>query len=148
MTGEPTEEVRLPGAIGAVRVGETIRKPSGPWTPTVQALLRFLRERGFDLAPEPLGLDEQGREVQSVMPGAPAYRPWPPVMLRVDGVERLATVLRRYHDLVRAYDPDPSPAGEPAVVLSSRARSPAMATTERGTPCGRVIGSSASWTGT
>lgn len=109
MTGEPTEEVRLPGAIGAVRVGETIRKPSGPWTPTVQALLRFLRERGFDLAPEPLGLDEQGREVQSVMPGAPAYRPWPPVMLRVDGVERLATVLRRYHDLVRAYDPGPEP---------------------------------------
>jgi hypothetical protein len=109
VTDDPAddEEVALPGAIGAVRVGETIRKPSGPWTPTIQALLRFLRARGFDLAPEPLGLDEAGREVQLVLPGEPAYRPWPSVMLRVDGVERLAAVLRRYHDVVRAFDPGP-----------------------------------------
>ena len=109
MSGDPPaeEEVALPGAIGAVRVGSTIRKPAGPWTPTVHALLRFLLDRGFDLVPEPLGLDENGREIQSLLPGVSAYRPWPPVMLRLEGIERLASVLRRYHDLVRGFDPGP-----------------------------------------
>jgi len=71
----------------------------------VHALLRFLRAKGFDLVPEPLGLDDRGREIQAFLPGAPAYRPWPPVMLRADGVERLASVLRRYHELVADFDP-------------------------------------------
>ena len=43
-----------------VRVGDTVRRPAGPWTPTVQALLRHVRDRGFDLAPEPLGFDDLG----------------------------------------------------------------------------------------
>jgi Phosphotransferase enzyme family len=52
-----------------VRVGDTVRRPGGPWTPTVQALLRHVREHGFDHAPEPLGWDDQGREVLSYLPG-------------------------------------------------------------------------------
>jgi hypothetical protein len=104
----PPDEIPLEGAVGAVRVGDTVRKVTGPWTPTVHALLRYLADAGFDLAPEPLGLDELGREVQSFLPGTPAYRPWPPVLLRVDGVVRLARALRRYHDVVRRYDPGPA----------------------------------------
>lgn len=52
-----------------VRIGDTVRRPAGPWTPTVHALLRHVRERGFELGPEPAGLDEQGREVLSYIPG-------------------------------------------------------------------------------
>jgi len=65
------DEERLPGAVGAVRVGPTVRKECGPWTPTIHALLRFLYDVG-DLAPQPLGRDEQGREVLSWIEGAPA----------------------------------------------------------------------------
>ena len=43
------------------------------------------RRSGLRSRPEPLGLDQLGREVQSFLPGTSAYRPWPPVLLRVDG---------------------------------------------------------------
>lgn len=65
--------VRLPGGNvgGAVRVGATVRRPAGPWTPAVHALLRHVRARGLDGVPEPLGLDDEGREVLAYLPGVP-----------------------------------------------------------------------------
>ncbi len=60
-----------------VRIGETVRRSAGPWTPTVQALLGHLRERGFTLAPEPLGYDERGREVVSYLEGEVPLYPLP-----------------------------------------------------------------------
>lgn len=64
-------EVALPGGNvgGAVRVGRTVRRPAGPWTPAVHALLRHVRARGLDGVPEPLGIDAQGREVLEFLPG-------------------------------------------------------------------------------
>ena len=58
----------LPGgnmSSGVVRVGDTVRRPTGPWTPAVHALLVHLNAVGFCGAPRPLGFDEQGREVLS-----------------------------------------------------------------------------------
>ena len=103
----PFDEETLDGAVGAVRIGRTVRKASGPWTPTVHALLNFLLDHGFDLAPRPLGFDEGGREVLSWLDGTPANRPWPDVLRSSDGVAQLATVLRRFHDVVRIFDPGP-----------------------------------------
>lgn len=62
-----------------VKVGDTVRRPAGPWTPTVHALLHHVRERGFGFAPEPLGMDDQGREVLSYIPGETVGNelPWP-----------------------------------------------------------------------
>ncbi len=54
---------------GVVRVGDTVRRPVGPWTPAVHALLTHLHEVGFRAAPRPLGIDGQGREVLTVVPG-------------------------------------------------------------------------------
>lgn len=88
---EESEE-HLPGAVGAVRVGSTVRKIAGPWTPTIHALLSHLRGHGFHLAPEPLGIDDRGREILSWLDGEPANRPWPPVLRTDDGVS---------HSLVR-----------------------------------------------
>ncbi|WP_249670814.1 phosphotransferase [Cellulomonas wangleii] len=64
-------EVTLPGGNvgGAVRVGPTVRRPAGPWTPTVHALLDHVRSRGLDGVPAPLGIDAQGREVLEHLPG-------------------------------------------------------------------------------
>jgi Phosphotransferase enzyme family len=88
-------------------VGSTIRKPAGPWTPTTHALLRHLRANGFDLAPEPLGVDERDREVLAWVEGEAAFRPWPSVLGTDDGVIELAKALRRYHELARTFDPGP-----------------------------------------
>ncbi len=46
-----------------MRVGDTVRRAAGPWTPTIHALLRHLRASGLSMVPEPLGIDEQGREI-------------------------------------------------------------------------------------
>ncbi len=64
------EEVRLPGGNvgGAVRVGDTVRRPAGPWTPAVHALLSFLDGR-LPGIPRVLGRDEQDREVLTYLPG-------------------------------------------------------------------------------
>jgi Phosphotransferase enzyme family len=64
------QEVRLPGGNvgGAVRVGDTVRRHTGPWTPAVHALLRYLSGRVPGI-PEVLGHDDQGREILSYLPG-------------------------------------------------------------------------------
>ncbi|MFG3296636.1 aminoglycoside phosphotransferase family protein, partial [Streptomyces sp. NPDC048179] len=54
---------------GVVRVGDTARRPVGPWTPAVHALLAHLHAVGSGAAPRPLGIDDQGREVLTFMPG-------------------------------------------------------------------------------
>jgi hypothetical protein len=65
---QPREEL-LPGNVGgAVRVGTTVRRPTGPWTPAVHALLAHLAPR-VPHVPKVYGLDEQGREILSYLPG-------------------------------------------------------------------------------
>ena len=59
-TGQPTW---LPGNVGGTwRIGGTVHRATGPWTPAVHALLGFLTSR-VEHTPRVLGFDEQGREV-------------------------------------------------------------------------------------
>nr|BFE82330.1 hypothetical protein GCM10020093_049310 [Planobispora longispora] len=49
------EEIPLLGGDvtdGVVRVGDTVRRPTRPSTPSVHALLRHLEAAGFEGAPE------------------------------------------------------------------------------------------------
>ena len=63
-------ETKLPGGnvSGAVRVGDTVRRQTGPWTPAVHALLGYLDGR-VPAIPRVLGIDGQGREMLSYLPG-------------------------------------------------------------------------------
>ncbi len=65
------DEERLPGGNvgGAVRVGDTVRRPTGPWTPAVHALLDHLARHGVPHVPRVHGLDGRGREVLDYLPG-------------------------------------------------------------------------------
>jgi 8-oxo-dGTP diphosphatase len=54
---------------GAVRIGRTVRRPTGPWTPTVHALLRHLASRGVPHLPTVLGIDAVGREALTYLEG-------------------------------------------------------------------------------
>ena len=62
---------RLPGGNvgGAVRIGGTVRRPTGPWTPAVHRLLEHLRATGLRAVPQLLGTDVRGREVLTYLPG-------------------------------------------------------------------------------
>ena len=48
---------------GVVRVGNTVRRPAGAWTPAVHALLEHLTAVGFSGSPRSFGVDEDGRHV-------------------------------------------------------------------------------------
>ncbi len=62
---------RLPGGNvgGAVRIGTTVRRPTGPWTPAVHALLGHLGRSGLAAIPRVHGVDARGREVLDYLPG-------------------------------------------------------------------------------
>jgi hypothetical protein len=101
-------EAEIPFADGnvsaVVRIGETVRRNTGPWTPAVHALLRHLSAAGFTGCPEVLGTDEKGREVLSFVPGETA-----PASLEgyADDatLEAVARLYRAYHDAVSGFIP-------------------------------------------
>jgi hypothetical protein len=94
--------VAHPGEV--VRVGDTVRRPAGAHTASVHAMLAHLRSVGFDGAPEPLGIDERGREVLSFIPGDVPVPPYPLWALRDETLESVARLLYRFHDAVRGFD--------------------------------------------
>jgi hypothetical protein len=100
-------EVPLGGGNMApvVRVGDTVRRITGSWTPAVHALLRHLD--GWSGAPRVHGVDEQGREIIEFVQGDVE---WPAMgaLLTDDGLARMAALLREYHGLVESFVP---PAG-------------------------------------
>lgn len=81
-----------------VRVGETVRRVPGPWTPAVHTLLRTLRTAGVREVPEPFGFDEQGREVLSFLPGEVGNYPLPHWLWTPEILEGAGKLLRRVHD--------------------------------------------------
>ncbi len=81
-----------------VRVGETVRRVSEPWTPAVHTLLRALRTAGVREVPEPFGFDEQGREVLSYLPGEVGNYPLPDWLWTSEILEGAGRLMRRVHD--------------------------------------------------
>ena len=83
-----------------VRIGNTVRRPTGPWTHSVHALLNHLEEKGFDHAPKVIGIDDQQREVLSYIPGETAGdpQPWPDWVWRDVTISATGRWLREYHN--------------------------------------------------
>ncbi|MCV2489896.1 phosphotransferase [Geodermatophilus sp. YIM 151500] len=104
-------EVPLPGGVAnrgrVVRVGDTVRRPVRSTSPAVHALLGHLEAVGFDGAPRFLGIDAQGREVLSHVPGEAVLPPYPRWAFTDEALTSVARLLRAYHDAVAAFDPSP-----------------------------------------
>src|SRR5271154_2564602 len=101
---------------GIVRIGDTVRRPLRPFSLTVQAYLAHLRDVGFAGAPLPLGVDEQGREVLSFVPGDVHRYPLPPETAGDDVLVALARLVRALHEASAGGTPPPDAAwgGAPA----------------------------------
>jgi len=101
--------VRLRGGNvgGATRVGATVRRPTGSWTPAVHALLAHLHSAGLDAIPRVLGIDDEGREILEYVPGdtADAHDPWPAWVWSDGLLVQVGRWLRRYHDAVASFRP-------------------------------------------
>ncbi|HEU5353218.1 MAG TPA: phosphotransferase [Actinocrinis sp.] len=92
---------------GIVRIGDTVRRPLRPFSLTVQAYLAHLRDVGFTGAPLPLGVDEQGREVLSFVPGQVHRHPLPPQAAGDDVLVALARLIRALHVASAGWVPPP-----------------------------------------
>jgi hypothetical protein len=80
-----------------VKIGDTVRRSTGPWTPTIQRLLAHVRAKGLLWVPEPLGLDEAGREILSFIPGTVPHD-LPEWIWKERVITDVARALREWHD--------------------------------------------------
>jgi aminoglycoside phosphotransferase (APT) family kinase protein len=107
--GTPDAEIQLAGGVAnagaVVRIGDTVRRPLPSNHTTVHALFRHLRGAGFDGVPEPLGIDEFGREVLRYIPGDVPVPPYPTWSLTDDALMSVARLQRRFHDAVGGFVP-------------------------------------------
>jgi hypothetical protein len=85
---------------GAVRVGDTVRRPTGAWTPAVHGLLKHLEDAGLWGVPRVLGFDARGREVLTFLPGSAYGEDVPDEILA-----QALRWLREYHHAVASYRP-------------------------------------------
>ena len=94
------------GSAGqVVRVGETVRRPVRPQTAAVSAFLRHLEAAGFEGAPRPLGIDDQGREVLTYIPGEVGLPPFPAWVGEPNLLLGVARLQRALHDAARGFVP-------------------------------------------
>ncbi len=104
----PDDEEELAGGnlTRVVRVGATVRRAAGPWTEMVHQLLVHVRTHGFELGPEPLGFDTEGREVLSFLEGETlAAHPWPAWTWSDHLLVEAAGALAAYHRAVATFRP-------------------------------------------
>jgi Ser/Thr protein kinase RdoA (MazF antagonist) len=81
---------------GVVRVGDTVRRPPTANSEFVRRLLQHLAAKGFDGAPTPLGIDEQGRETFTFIDGEV---PTDLGFYDDKTLREAASLIRRFHDL-------------------------------------------------
>lgn len=79
-----------------VRVGDTVRRTPPRDPDFVRRLLYHFEQWAWPGAPRFLGMDEQGREVLSYLPG---HVPWERAETGEAGLVRLAELVREFHDL-------------------------------------------------
>ena len=102
-------EQQLAGGIAnagkVVRVGPHVLRPSSPHTGSIHALLRAVRNAGFEGAPTPVGIDEDGRERLVFINGEVPVPPYPDWSQTDVALASIARLLRGLHDAARGFDP-------------------------------------------
>ena len=104
---EPPEDPLLGGTANrglVFRVGNTVRRPIRETSASTHALLRHLAAVGFAGAPRFLGIDDQGREVLSYVPGEAVTPPYPAWALTDEALDSVVRLLHDYHDAVSTFN--------------------------------------------
>jgi len=102
-------EQQLAGGIAnagkVVRVGPHVLRPSSPHTASIHGVLRAVRHAGFEGAPTPVGIDEDGRERLVFIDGEVPVPPYPNWSQTDVALASIARLLRGLHDAARGFDP-------------------------------------------
>jgi hypothetical protein len=139
---ERSKEVPLGGGniTPVVRVGSTVRRTLNSWSGTIQLLLQHLESKGYRGAPRFLGLDAEGREILTYLPGRVGVPPYPlPSFVWADeALREVGKLLRELHDATEDFRPEYSawayPAGEPGEVVCHNDAAPYNTVFEEGLP--------------
>jgi Ser/Thr protein kinase RdoA (MazF antagonist) len=86
-----------------IKVGDTVRRPAGTYTPAVHALLTHIARSGFDHAPNVVGLDGD-TEVLTYLDGDAAIDPMPDWALSTGALLSVGALLRAFHDSAASFD--------------------------------------------
>lgn len=89
---------------GVVKVGDTVRRPSGPWTPFVHLYMCHVRDQGFRGVPWSLGTDEEDRHVVEWIEGEVTH-PYQPVAASSPSVAEVGGLIRQLHDAAASFVP-------------------------------------------
>ena len=103
LTGQLDGGIANAGQV--VRVGRHVLRPSSPHTGSIHAFLRAVRRAGFEGAPSPLGIDEDGRERLELIEGEVPLAPYPDWSQTDTALASIARLLRGLHDAARGFDP-------------------------------------------
>ena len=102
-------EQQLDGGIAnagqVVRVGRHVLRPSSRHSASVHAFLRAVRQAGFEGAPSPVGIEQDGRERLVFIDGEVPVPPYPDWSQSVTALASIARLLRGLHDAARSFDP-------------------------------------------
>ncbi|MFJ8582520.1 aminoglycoside phosphotransferase family protein [Micromonospora sp. NPDC093277] len=109
--GNPAEQRQLVeretltggGVNEVVRIGDTVRRPTGPWSTRVHDLLRHLAAQGFQGAPRVRDTSEAGFEILDFLPGDVSNYPPTAAAASVEALRSAAALLRAYHDATVEY---------------------------------------------
>jgi hypothetical protein len=107
-SGGVADEEKLDGGIAhagqVVRVGPHVLRPSSPHSGSVHAFLRAVGHAGFEGAPSPVGIDEDGRERLMFVEGQVPVPPYPDWSQAGTALASIARLLRGLHDAARGFD--------------------------------------------
>ncbi|WP_261675859.1 MULTISPECIES: phosphotransferase [Streptomyces] len=96
------EDEELAGGMAnageVVRRGQVVDRPAPRNAPALHTYLRALRERGFDAAPTPVCLGEDGREQLTYLPDDVALPPFPGWAMTATALTSVGRLLRRLHE--------------------------------------------------
>jgi len=105
MKGDSDQETTLTGGgrTAVSRRGDVVLRGTGPWAPSVHALLRHLEQHGFTAAPRVVGsgFDAEGRETLTYIEGGVDHQHgWPD-----EGIAAIGQMLRALHEATSGFQP-------------------------------------------
>lgn len=108
------EEILSGGALNqVVKIGNTVRRRI-KGHPMLHSYLQFLESAGMSGVPRFIGLDEQGREILTYLPGktmGPDYPHYHPCLHSDDTIVDMARFMRKLHDISADFLPKAIEAG-------------------------------------
>lgn len=94
----------LGGRVGKIyKVENTVIRPSNKWTKDIHAFLQLLNKEGADFVPIPYGINQNGEEILSYVPGDVYNYPLPEKFSSDAMIISAAKLLYNFHSYSRKY---------------------------------------------